>query len=241
MSALAAALLTFATALAGVLPLSTAAVTPAFSSTAQPGTRWAWPVDPAPAVVRPFTPPPTPYSAGHRGVDLLAPVGTVVLAPADGVVAFAGRVAGRVVVAVQHDGGRRSAVEPVLPLVTRGARVARGDPVAVVAGGTGHCTPRACLHWGVRQDGRYVDPLSLVGASLAPAVLLPLRAAPEARAGPARAGSARAGPARPGAGSARAGPAWPGAGPARAGPGQRWPATSDAARPWPPWWTTTAG
>ena len=53
---------------------------------------WTWPVDGP--VLRPFSfDRAHPYAAGqHRGVDLGAPTGTKVLAPAGGAVSFAGTV-----------------------------------------------------------------------------------------------------------------------------------------------------
>ena len=56
-----------------------------------------WPV-PAPSVVRPFDPPPQPWLAGHRGVDLAGTPGSPVHSPGAGRVVFAGVVAGRGVV-----------------------------------------------------------------------------------------------------------------------------------------------
>lgn len=123
-------------------------------------------------VVRAFEPPPQPWSAGHRGVDLAVVPGGPVVAPQAGVVAFAGDVAGRGVVTVRHDDGLTSSLEPVRPSVTVGTRVARGASVGVVDA-PGHCAPVTCLHWGVRTaPTRYVDPLSLVGPA-GPVVLLP--------------------------------------------------------------------
>ncbi|WMX44829.1 M23 family metallopeptidase [Streptomyces roseicoloratus] len=54
-----------------------------------------WPIGPPrPDVLRDWQPPPGPYAAGHRGIDLAAPPGTPVRAPATGTITFAGPVAG---------------------------------------------------------------------------------------------------------------------------------------------------
>jgi murein DD-endopeptidase MepM/ murein hydrolase activator NlpD len=128
---------------------------------------WGWPV--VGPVIRGFDPPSTPFGAGHRGIDIAAPVGTSVLAPAPGVVAFAGAVAGHLFVTVDHGGGLTSTYSWVSAiLVRKGDVVARGSAVALT--GTGHPgVDPPHLHFGVRLDGAYVDPLrflaplSLVG------------------------------------------------------------------------------
>ncbi|WP_380168660.1 peptidoglycan DD-metalloendopeptidase family protein [Jannaschia sp. R86511] len=115
-------------------------------------------------VVRPFVPPPHDYGPGHRGVDLPAAAGATVVSPTDGVVTFAGPVAGRGVVVVEHPGGTLTSLEPVTAAggVGVGVTVSAGEPVAVVRGTPRHAGcppgPGACLHWGVRVQGRYVDP-----------------------------------------------------------------------------------
>ncbi|MFD6053185.1 murein hydrolase activator EnvC family protein [Agromyces sp. NPDC060279] len=134
-------------------------------------TGWLWPVGPPATITAPFRAPPTPYAPGHRGIDLAAAAGGPVRAPAGGVVSFAGTVAGRPLVAVDHGDGYVSAVEPVSPLVTEGTPVAPGEPLGTVAGG-GHCDG-ACVHFGVRLHGEYVSPMLLLG-SVPRAVLLPL-------------------------------------------------------------------
>ena len=134
---------------------------------------WGWPLDPEPPVVASFRAPPTPWSAGHRGVDLAAAVGQPVLSAGGGRVTFAGSVAGRGVVVVTHEGGVRTSYEPVARRRAVGSAVARGDRLGVVAPTPGHCAPRTCLHWGVRVGSRYVDPLDLVDRG--PPVLLPWR------------------------------------------------------------------
>ncbi|NIH68029.1 murein hydrolase activator EnvC family protein [Modestobacter marinus] len=123
---------------------------------------WAWPLAGAPTVSRPFDAPATPYAAGHRGVDLAGAVGGQVLSAGDGVVAFAGMVAGRPVVSVDHAGGLRTTYEPVAPGVSAGQPVVRGSPLGVLVAGHDGCPVDACLHWGLRRGETYLDPLSLL-------------------------------------------------------------------------------
>lgn len=141
-----------------------------------------WPVEgPAgiPRVIRGWKPPPKPWAAGHRGVDLAAPRGSPVRAVAAGRVSFAGKVAGRGVVSVELSGtGRpplRMTYEPVRPSVHKGERVRSGQTVGRVAEGPFHCD-RGCLHWGARRGGRYLDPLSLLRGG--PSRLLPVFGVP---------------------------------------------------------------
>jgi len=122
-----------------------------------------------------FDPPPLPWAAGHRGVDLAAAAGTPVRAARAGVVSFVGTIAGTGVVAVTHPGTGepplRTTYEPVRPTVAAGARVGAGEILGTVAAGSAHC-PRSCLHWGLLRGHRYLDPLALLG--LGHARLLPV-------------------------------------------------------------------
>ncbi|MEW1638903.1 M23 family metallopeptidase [Streptomyces sp. NPDC093801] len=119
---------------------------------------------PAPlAVARWWDPPPTPYAAGHRGVDLSAPAGAEVRAVAPGRVHYAGRIAGRGVLSLTLPGGLRTTYEPVRPLVAEGEAVTAGQVVAVLTEGA-HC-PGPCLHWGLlAAEDAYRDPLALLPA-----------------------------------------------------------------------------
>ena len=135
---------------------------------------FAWPLVPA-TVVRGFEPPPAPWLAGHRGVDLAGTVGAPVHATASGTVIFAGEVAGRGVVSVAHPGGVRTTYEPVQPLVTVGSSVLSGQPIGTLAAGHPGCPVAACLHWGARRGADYLDPLALLG--LRRVRLLPLEGA----------------------------------------------------------------
>jgi Peptidase family M23 len=176
---------TYVIRLATLVLLGTlAGATPALAAVADPARAgpWTWPVgSPAspPSVTRPFAPPDRPWLAGHRGVDLEADVGSTVRSAGAGVVLYAGRIAGRGVVAVVH-GDLRTTYEPVTAAVSVGMRVAAGEAIGRLES-PGHCVPTACLHWGLLRGDTYLDPLSLLSGG--PVRLLPLGGA--ALAGPA--------------------------------------------------------
>jgi murein DD-endopeptidase MepM/ murein hydrolase activator NlpD len=130
-----------------------------------------WPLDPQPEVVAAFDPPSSAWGAGHRGVDLLGSPGQAVRSALPGTVTFAGTLAGRGVVVVDH-GGTRTTYEPVDATVRVGAVVGAGTVLGHLQTGLSHCFPRTCLHWGLLRGEEYLDPLSLLGA--APVRLLPL-------------------------------------------------------------------
>lgn len=130
-----------------------------------------WPLEPEPDVVRGFEPPPTPFAAGHRGVDLAGWPGQAVRATLPGTVGFAGSIGGKPVVTVLH-GGRRTTYEPVVASVERGQAVAAGEVLGRLTLTDSHCFPAACLHWGLIRGEDYLDPLSLIGSG--PVRLLPL-------------------------------------------------------------------
>ncbi|MXG88040.1 M23 family metallopeptidase [Nocardioides flavescens] len=131
-----------------------------------------WPLQPAPPpVVTHFDPPADPYAAGHRGVDLLGHPGQVVATALAGSVTYAGLLAGRGVVVVDH-GTTRTTYQPVSASVTVGTSLAAGDPIGTLELPGSHCFPRSCLHWGWIEGETYLDPLLLVGGG--PVRLLPL-------------------------------------------------------------------
>jgi hypothetical protein len=126
-------------------------------------TGWRCPLDGTPTVVRAFDPPATPYGRGHRGVDLAAAVGSVVHAAGQGVVSYAGVLAGRGVVTVRHQQGLRTTYEPLRVTVRVGQPVAAGAELGLLAGGHPGCPTDACLHWGLIDGRTYLDPLTLLG------------------------------------------------------------------------------
>lgn len=123
---------------------------------------FGWPLAPAPGVSRPFQPPSQPYGPGHRGVDLVGTPGQPVLAAGAGVVVYAGPLADRGVVSIDHADGLRTSYEPVRAAVRPGQLVRLGEPVGSLEAGHLGCRSAACLHWGLRKDGQYLDPLLLV-------------------------------------------------------------------------------
>jgi len=124
------------------------------------------------AVVRGFDARAGPYGPGHRGIDISAPVGATVRAPAAGRVGFAGPVAGTTWVSLVVAPGVRVTLGPMLDPVTAGrvssraplGRVGPGHRAAPAegAGPTEGAGPglAATLHLSVRVDGVYVDPLA---------------------------------------------------------------------------------
>jgi len=181
-------------ALAVVLAVAVGVVggVPAAAS-ATPG--WLPPLEPL-VVVHGFDPPAGPYAPGHRGVDLAAGVGQPVRSAADGIVSYAGRIAGVGVVAVVH-GRIRTTYQPMEVTTTRGATVSAGDELGRLDQAGSHCAPDPCLHWGAIIGDTYVDPLQLLNPG--PSRLLPYwdvaarssaALAPDAAAaGPATAGT----------------------------------------------------
>jgi len=146
----------------------------------EPRGEYRWPLDGQPHVVRRFDPPDNPYGRGHRGVDLAAAPGAVVRSAGAGVVAYAGSVAGRGVVSIDHPNGLRTTYEPLTPQVRAGQVVAAGAPLGSLDAGHPGCRAAACLHWGLRDGKVYLDPLSLLG--LGQVRLLPLEVGDRARA-----------------------------------------------------------
>jgi murein DD-endopeptidase MepM/ murein hydrolase activator NlpD len=160
-------------AMLGAVVLAAVSAAPAAPPTGPTAAAYVAPVAHV-SVVRPFEAPATPFGPGHRGVDLATRPGEAVHAAGAGVVSFAGSVAGRGVVVVQHPDGVSTEYEPLAPAVARGQRVRTGAVIGHVQGRHGSCAPGGCLHWGARRGGEYFDALLLL-RPLGPVRLLPWR------------------------------------------------------------------
>ncbi len=123
---------------------------------------WPWPV--VGPVLRGFEPPAGPYGPGHRGIDIGAAVGTPILSPAAGVVTFAGKVGGQLFVTVDHGGGIVTTYSWLsASLVRKNDTVSSASVLGLTgAGHPGSTTPH--LHFGVKLNGEYVDPFTLLSA-----------------------------------------------------------------------------
>jgi murein DD-endopeptidase MepM/ murein hydrolase activator NlpD len=101
----------------------------------------------------------------HRGVDIAAPAGTRIVAPAAGRVRFVGRRPGHgLIVELTHSGGvitRYGHCRSVL--VKQGDEVAMGEPIATV--GSSGLTTGPHLHFEVLTRGTSVDPIRFLAAS----------------------------------------------------------------------------
>ena len=155
----------------------------AFLVGASPAHAWTWPVDGP--VLQGFSFGGNPYAAGHhRGVDIGAPAGAAVVAPAPGTVSFAGTVpgGGRTVTIRTGDGYAVTLVHLGTIAVARNASVAEGETVGTIgpSGDAEHPVPY--VHLGVRvasDPHGYVDPLSLLPPRPAPTTSDPPSEAPE--------------------------------------------------------------
>jgi len=127
-------------------PRSTAASPPV--TTITPRVAYQTPVNGV--VVDPYRLPSNPYGPGNRGIDLASPPGSAVVAPADGVVSFAGQVGGQLFVVVRHADGVRTTMGQLASItVVTGQHVVAGQQVGTTAGR---------IHFGARVGNEYIDP-----------------------------------------------------------------------------------
>src|SRR5436190_1922355 len=144
---------------------------------------WTWPADGP--VVEKFKLGDDPYAAGqHRGIDIGAPAGTAILAPASGIVSFAGAVpvSGRTLTIQTHDGYSVTLTHLGSTGAERGDTVGEGSAIATIgpSGTPEHEVPY--VHLGIRRSedpNGYVDPLLFLPARpLAPPPAAPPPPAP---------------------------------------------------------------
>jgi murein DD-endopeptidase MepM/ murein hydrolase activator NlpD len=117
---------------------------------------------------------------------MAVPFGSPIVAANDGVVSFAGSVAGELFITVDHPDGIRTTCSFVSAvLVRRGDRVLRGQRIGLSGPGhAGSTTPH--LHFGARIGDAYIDPEPLLSDGLRRDLSQAIRLAPiDASGGPA--------------------------------------------------------
>jgi hypothetical protein len=157
---------------------------------------WSWPVQGP--VLQPFTYDEShPYASGrHRGIDIGADAaGEQVVAPAAGIVSFAGSVPtnGECVAIETPDGYTVTLTHLGAILVAKGASVAEGEAVGTIGPSGTPEFDRPYVHLGIRttsDPNGYLDPLRLLPpppAQPAPGQSEPAAAQPSASGGSASA------------------------------------------------------
>jgi hypothetical protein len=102
---------------------------------------------------------------GHRGIDIAINSSSPILAPFDGSVFFAGEVVDRQVVTLISESGLKASFEPVCGLQPVGTRVSKWQTIGVL------CVPEtdyeihcvSCLHFSLRNNYGYLNPLLFYG------------------------------------------------------------------------------
>jgi len=134
---------------------------------------WKWPV--RGDVITTYRNGSDPYAGGqHRGVDIAAPVGRGVSAPAGGRVTFAGTAGSSgLTVSIRTTDGRwdTSYLHLSSLSVSEGDRLEAGQRLGAVGTTGRRSSPRSHLHFGVREAGSrhaYHDPMDFLAPPGAP-------------------------------------------------------------------------
>ncbi|MGB3413573.1 MAG: peptidoglycan DD-metalloendopeptidase family protein [Microbacteriaceae bacterium] len=136
-------------------------------------TPWSWPSD-SQRILRNFLVPSLVLDPKHRGLDIALEEGNQLRSPSSGIVRFSGFVVDRYLLTIDHGKGLISTFEPIETQLLAGDTVARGQIIGQLPaqGEPKHCAV-SCFHFGVRKNGKYLNPLLLLGA-LPRSVLYPV-------------------------------------------------------------------
>lgn len=117
--------------------------------------------------------PANEYGAGHRGIDLEMKPGEEIRAPFDGVVSFVGKVVDRKLITLHSLTGYKASFEPVCSSWSEGDFVREQEVLGWACPAEPdyeqHCAN--CIHFSVRSEKGYLNPLLFVG-ELWPSVLI---------------------------------------------------------------------
>ncbi len=134
---------------------------------AGPAKAWTWPAS-GPVLLPYSFDPDHPYGAGqHRGIDVGGGAGETILAPAGGVISFAGTVpgSGKSVTIITPDGWSVTLTQLGSIAVAKGAVVVEGGTIGTIGPSGDPEVSGAYVQLGVRHaddDQGYVDPQTLL-------------------------------------------------------------------------------
>lgn len=97
------------------------------------------------------------WKPGHRGLDIQAPADSEVFVPATGIVIWVGRIGKTVGITIDAGSSIKHTLTGVESELVIGQKVKLGQ-FAGWAITNQHCENLDCIHWSVRQKGRYIDP-----------------------------------------------------------------------------------
>lgn len=97
------------------------------------------------------------WKPGHRGLDIAAPIDTEVFAPATGKVIWVGRIGRNQGLTILTSSQVKHTLTGVESHLRTGKRVWAGQFIGWSITSQ-HCENLDCIHWSVRQNGRYLDP-----------------------------------------------------------------------------------
>lgn len=97
------------------------------------------------------------WKAGHRGLDIQAPIDTEVFAPTNGQVTWVGRIGKSFGITIDAGSLIKHTIMGIDSPLKVGKKVWRGQFVGWAISNQ-HCENLDCIHWSVRQNGRYIDP-----------------------------------------------------------------------------------
>jgi septal ring factor EnvC (AmiA/AmiB activator) len=117
-------------------------------------------------VVESFVAPTCPYCVGHRGIEYATSPGSRVNAVAPGVATFVGVVVGvRYVIVAQADGLTATYGMLAAAAVREGDQISTGQTIAATS---------QSFYFGLRDNGRYIDPAPFLGSIVYRTRLVPI-------------------------------------------------------------------
>jgi hypothetical protein len=115
-------------------------------------------------IVSQYVSPSSPYTSGHRGIDIAGNLAEIVFAPNDGTILFNGQVGFRNVLTLSF-GENKVTMEPVCSNLAVGEKVTQGSEIGSICqidqNYKWHCPN--CLHLGLITPSGYLSPEYFLG------------------------------------------------------------------------------